>query len=157
MLGLAVSLAGCRTDVTNAASPSENQKGQTQISTITEMAENMKITIKTGKEVFHATLDDNAAARDFIAQLPLTLTLEDYNKTEKIASLPIPLPAADSPGGFEPEKGDIAFYVPWGNICIFYRDFRYSPGLVALGKMEVDGIEKLAAKDRITVTIDIRK
>ena len=156
-LMLAVSLAGCRTDAGNVTSPSADDKGQTHRSTHTETTKNMKITIKTGREIFHATLYDNAAARDFMAQLPLTLTLEDYNETEKIASLPIPLSTAGSPDGFVPEKGDIAFYAPWGNMCIFYRDFRYSPGLVALGKMEGDSISTLAANDRITVTIDIRK
>lgn len=33
-----------------------------------------------------ATLDDNATSRDFISLLPLTLTLEDYNGTERSAA-----------------------------------------------------------------------
>ena len=31
------------------------------------------------------TLEDNSAARSLLSQLPLTLTFEDYNGTEKIA------------------------------------------------------------------------
>jgi len=34
------------------------------------------------------TLEDNATTRDFVALLPLTLTLRDYNRTEKISDLP---------------------------------------------------------------------
>jgi hypothetical protein len=35
-----------------------------------------------------ARLDDNATARDLVAQLPLTLTFRDHNNVEKTAPLP---------------------------------------------------------------------
>lgn len=47
----------------------------------------MKIRIVAGDKAFTATLEDNAAARDFAALLPLDLTLRDYNRTEKIEAL----------------------------------------------------------------------
>jgi hypothetical protein len=49
--------------------------------------ESMKIRIVAGDKAFTATLEDNAAARDFAALLPLDLTLRDYNRTEKIEAL----------------------------------------------------------------------
>ncbi|MFC3228571.1 cyclophilin-like fold protein [Marinibaculum pumilum] len=90
-----------------------------------------------------ATLEDNAAARQFAAMLPLTVTLKDYAATEKVSDLPEKLDAEDAPEGYDPELGDIAYYAPWGNLAIFYRDFGYSRGLVRLGGIET-GIEVLA-------------
>jgi len=47
-----------------------------------------KIRIVVGTNIIPVTLDDNASARDFAALLPLSLTLEDYAATEKVATLP---------------------------------------------------------------------
>jgi len=92
-----------------------------------------------------ALLDDHAAARDFAALLPIELALSDYNRTEKIADLPKRLSVEESPAGIKPAAGDIAYYAPWGNLAIFYRDFGYSRGLVRLGRLEggADAIEQL--------------
>lgn len=156
LLGMALSLGGCRSDAGNSP-PSDKNTGQANATNSIEMAHTMKLTIKTHKGALHATLDDSAASRDFIKMLPITLKLEDYNRTEKIASLPERLSTADSPEGFMPRKGDMAFYAPWGNLCIFYRDFRYSPGLVLLGKIDGEAIAKLVEEDSPTVTIDIQR
>lgn len=114
----------------------------------------MKLNMTTDTGLVHARLYDNASAKDFIAMLPLTLTLEDYNNTEKIAGLPKGLSTSGVPNGYTPHKGDIAFYAPWGNLCIFYRDFRYSPGLVQLGKTDADGISKLTTSQSVTISLD---
>lgn len=90
------------------------------------------------------SLEDNAAARSLLAQLPLDLTFEDFNGTEKIAYPPEGLDIADSPTRCDPAQGTLAYYVPWGNLCIFYRDFRASENLVPLGYVEGD-IEALSA------------
>lgn len=100
--------------------------------------ESMKIRLVAGDRTFNATLADSAAARDFASLLPLELTLRDYNRTEKIADLPKRLSTEGVPDGIDPETGDIAYYAPWGNLAIFYRDFGYSRGLVRLGKIEGD-------------------
>ena len=47
----------------------------------------IKLTVNGNEEVF-VSLDDNQASRDFLEMLPLTLTFEDFNSTEKIATLP---------------------------------------------------------------------
>lgn len=80
-------------------------------------------------------LDDSDEARDLISELPLELTLEDFNKTEKIATLPKKLDVKTQPKGFNPEKGDVTYYIPWGNLAIFTRDFRFSENLVHLGTL----------------------
>ena len=87
---------------------------------------------------------DLASARDLLTMLPLTLTFEDYNSTEKIAYPPRKLTTLGAPASCDPSKGDFALYAPWGNLVIFYNDFTASPGLVPLGRVK-SGLGKLAA------------
>ena len=54
---------------------------------------------------------------------------------------------------FEPSAGDIAFYAPWGNLAVFYRGFRYSPGLVLLGRIDT-GLEMLSRTGSMTARIE---
>jgi len=102
----------------------------------------MKIRMTIDGTSVTATLDDTEAARDFASLLPLTLRLEDYASTEKIAFLPRKLATAGAPKGTDPDVGDIAYYAPWGNVALFYRDFGYSAGLVKLGRLD-GGVEIL--------------
>lgn len=114
-----------------------------------------KVQLNVGDSVLHASIVDSQASRDFLAQLPLTLTLKDYAGTEKVSDLASPLSTTDSPAGVDPAVGDITYYAPWGNLAIFYRDFRYSDGLVRLGGLD-SGIEELASQnDDFTVRISL--
>jgi hypothetical protein len=103
---------------------------------LAQKANTMRIQIDVDGTRLTATLDDNATTRDFISLLPLTLTLEDYNGTEKISNRPKRLSTKDAPAGVDPSIGDITYYSPWGNLAIFYKDFRYSSGLVKLGRID---------------------
>ncbi|MGQ0674440.1 MAG: cyclophilin-like fold protein [Hyphomicrobium sp.] len=112
----------------------------------------MKIRLTVNGKTLPATLMDNATAREFLALLPMTLTLEDYASTEKISYLPRKLSTAGAPAGHDPSVGDITYYAPWGNLAIFYRDFRYSRGLIQLGRIN-SGIEALNVPGKLKVTI----
>jgi hypothetical protein len=117
----------------------------------------MKIRLTFDGKVVEATLLDNATARDLLALLPLTLTLEDYHSTEKIAYLPRKLSTTGAPAGIDPAVGDIAYYAPWGNLAMFYKDFGYSRGLIGLGRID-SGIEALSVPGSLKVTIErVRK
>lgn len=118
-----------------------------------EEATTMKIRLQIDGKAITATLFDNATARDFVALLPLTLTLEDYASTEKITYLPKKLSTTGAPAGFDPSIGDITYYAPWGNLAIFHKDFGYSEGLVHLGRIE-DGIDALKVRGALKVTIE---
>lgn len=113
----------------------------------------MKIRVTINGKSITATLIDSPATRDFIAQLPLTLKLEDYASTEKIAYLPKKLSTQGAPAGIDPDVGDITYYAPWGNLAIFYRDLGYSKGLIKLGRIE-SGMEALNVPSPVTVTIE---
>lgn len=95
----------------------------------------IRLAIPNGESVT-ATLGDGASARAFRALLPLAVELTDYNATEKITDLPKRLTTEGEPAGVAPEPGDLAYYAPWGNLAVFYKDFTYSRGLVRLGRLD---------------------
>ncbi|WP_232789885.1 cyclophilin-like fold protein [Streptomyces jeddahensis] len=100
------------------------------------------------------TLNDSAAARDFAEQLPLNLTLTDFHGTEKIADLSRRLSTSGAPAGADPRVGDLAYYAPWGNLAIYYRDASYAYGVIILGHVPESVTEQLAATDTAAVTIE---
>src|SRR5512134_2112261 len=108
-----------------------------------EEASTVKIRLTFDGKAVEATLLDNATARDLLSLLPMTLTLEDYASTEKIGYPPRKLWTAGPPAGVDPSVGDIAYYAPWGNLAIFYKDFGYSRGLIGVGRVD-SGIEALS-------------
>lgn len=97
-----------------------------------------RIRLTIGDEVLYVDLEDNSAADALFKQLPLTLTFEDFNGTEKIAYPDEALDTSDAPTSCTPAAGTLAYYMPWGNLCVFYRDFRESSGLVPLGRVDGD-------------------
>ena len=113
----------------------------------------MQIQFALNGKVVTARLEDNPAARDFLAMLPMTVTLEDYISTEKIAYLPGRLSTQGAPDGIEPKKADVTYYAPWGNLALFQKDFRYSSGLVKLGRIE-SGFEELLKPGAAQITIE---
>ena len=119
-----------------------------------ERVGSMKIRMRVEGKVVTATVRDSKTTRDFISLLPLTLTLKDYAETEKISDLPKRLSTEDAPPGSDPSVGDIAYYAPWGNLAIYYRDFGYSDGLVILGKID-GGTEAFNAPGSAKVTIEL--
>lgn len=120
-----------------------------------ETMQNARIKLTFNNEEVYVKLDDNETSRDFLEMLPLTLQFEDYNNTEKIANLPEKLSLDGAPSGYDPQIGDFSYYAPWGNLSVFYKDFRYSNSLVKLGTFE-SGIEKLGnMNEDFTVKIEI--
>lgn len=98
----------------------------------------LRIRLTVDEQTLYAVLEDNSASRSLLNQMPMTLTFEDYNSTEKIAYPAHELDTSDAPDNCDPDVGTLAYYKPWGNLCIFYRDFRASSGLVPLGRIEGD-------------------
>jgi hypothetical protein len=115
--------------------------------------DSMKIRIKIHETEVTATLVDNATSRDLVALLPLRLTLEDYGDVEKIAYLPRKLSIEGAPAGSTPSAGDVSYYAPWGNVAFFRKEFRYSNGLITLGKID-SGREALDLTGPVDVLIE---
>ncbi|MDO4559607.1 MAG: cyclophilin-like fold protein [bacterium] len=89
-------------------------------------------------------LEDNAAARDLAARLPLTQTFEDFNNIEKICRLPEKLDTAGVRSGVDPGVADVTLYKPWNTLVFYYKDFGYHDDLAPIGHVE-SGMEQLAA------------
>jgi hypothetical protein len=115
----------------------------------------MKIRLMVNDTVIAtATLDDNESARQFAALLPLSLVLNDYAATEKVADLPGRLSTKGAPDGYKPSAGDIAYYAPWGNLAIFHKDFGYSSGLVRLGRLD-SGLDAMRRPGQMSVRVEV--
>ena len=108
-------------------------------------------------KTYSAQLYNSPAADSLYGMLPLTLTFEDFNGIEKIAYLNDSLNIEGEPDGFQPAKGDLCLYAPWGNLSVFYQDFRYSEQLISLGHIEDGALNEMAGMDEnFVVTIEIQ-
>ncbi|MFH9662494.1 cyclophilin-like fold protein [Streptomyces sp. NPDC017248] len=96
----------------------------------------MHIRLTLDDHPVEATLHDSRTARDFAALLPLTVTMRDFHRTERIGDPPRALDTSGAPDAVTPKAGDLAYYAPWGNLAFFYRDGEHSPGLVLLGRLD---------------------
>ena len=113
----------------------------------------MKIRMTMAGKIITASLEESDSARDFFAMLPLTLPLEDYAETEKIAYLPRKLTTQTAPEGIDPQVGDIAYYAPWGNLVFYYGGYRYSKGLIRLGHFD-GGFEPLLMRGEYPLRVE---
>lgn len=143
-------------DAPDSAAPNEDvpsQEETPQEEEITQMDESKKIRflLEDGAEIIVA-LNDNPAADALHDMLPLELTFEEFNGTEKIAYLPEELPTDGSPDSYDPDVGSLCYYIPWGNLCFFYRDFRASSSLIPLGQVEsgTEFLERLDLSSGVT-------
>ena len=103
------------------------------------MSETIQVSVD-GKS-YPIEMADNADARTFLARLPMTLTFENFGQTERIAYLKNALKLGNAPTSTTPVVGDFAYYIPWGNVCVFIKDFRHSSDLVPMGKMSEEATE----------------
>ena len=115
----------------------------------------LKVKISVGDRIISATMEDNAAGRDFLSRLPLDVTLNDFNNTtEKIF---YPEPALTLEGvkrGCAPVPGDITIYAPWGNVAIFCKNWSHSNDLIKIGHIDGNGISALTTGGDIKVKFE---
>ena len=118
-----------------------------------EVSEAKKIRFLVDGQEILVTLEDHPAADALYTRLPMELTFEDFNGTEKIAYPDEGLPTEGAPTQCDPDAGSFCYYIPWGNFCFFYRDFRASESLMPLGKVEsgLEFLESLNTADTVTV------
>lgn len=125
---------------TTPAAQTSMQQPATQVP-----AQSMKLSMQVGGKNVTIALAENAATQRLIAQLPAELEFKDFNNTEKITYLPNKISVDGAPKGHAPKAGDMCIYVPWGNICIFYHDYKYTGDLVYLGHVE-SGLDTLSTQ-----------
>lgn len=126
MLVGAITLSGNSSHFKHLFSPSPSPNDMTPTATTLQ--------VRVGSEAFTATVQNNETTKAWLAQLPLSLEMEDLNRNEKFAKLPKSLPTEPiNPGTIQ--RGDILL---WGNqtVVIFYETFSTSYSYTRLGKIE---------------------
>jgi len=112
----------------------------------------MKLRMTFNGMTLTATLYDNPSARDFFSMLPLDLIIDNYAENEKIAHLPRRL-TEEANGRFDNERpGDLCYFAPWGNLALFYAEYRWSRGLIRLGRF--DGYEPLLTRGEFPLRVE---
>ena len=111
----------------------------------------MNIIVKSGAHEVVCTLGASRAARDLLAQLPLEVEISDYAGKEKTFSPPRKLDTSDAPPD-DGSAGSLAYFAPWNNVVLFYKDGGPFSGLYELGECAsgATAIEKL--RGRVTVS-----
>ena len=107
----------------------------------------MRIQITIGEQRFGASLAESAAARDLVAQLPLTVDMMDHGGVEKTGPLPSPLSLDGQPDGSDPDVGDLGYYAPGNDLVLYYGDQSYFPGIVILGRLDSDAARRISEFD----------
>lgn len=117
-----------------------------------EMEENiMQIKISTAEYELIYELNGSQAAKSLYSQLPLTTEVEPFSNNEMTFYPPDKLDTADTPlsGG---ETGSLSYYVPWGDVVMFYAPCTPNNSLYELGKIVSgkENIEKLTGEITIS-------
>ena len=84
--------------------------------------------------------------------MPLNIEVKDYSDNEKIFYPPKKLNTADTPVA-NARAGTLAYYAPWGDVVMFFKDFGSASGLYELGNA-VSGNENIQG---ISGTLQIEK
>lgn len=148
---LALPVTACKSDCDNIKRPKTEAFADPDRKDKSNKKNHMKIKMIVNGLTITATMEDNAAAREFIARLPLEIEFEDYNRTEKIF---YPSPKLNINGvkkGCSPQPGDITIYAPWGNIAIFYKNWPQSNDLIKIGRIDGDNIEAFKKTGNIKI------
>jgi len=92
----------------------------------------MKVRVTANSKTTVFKLNDSQAARSLLAQLPLSIKVEDYSDNEKIFYPPKKLDTSNTPLA-DAKAGTLAYYAPWGDVVMFYDNFGSAAGLYELG------------------------
>ncbi len=110
----------------------------------------MNIIVKSETHEVVCTLNSSRAARDLLAQLPLSLDISDYARQEKTFSPPAKLDTTDA----QPDDGSagtLAYFAPWNHVVLFYKNSGPYSGRYALGECrDAAAIEKLRGRVEVS-------
>ena len=114
-----------------------------------------QFSVVIGDTTLTGRLFDNAAARDFASQLPMTLTFGDLHGVEKGAPLPRRLSVDGMPAGDDPQIGDLGYWAPSGNLVLYYGDVGYWTGIMRIGHFDGDMQAVAAQSGDFDATIEL--
>lgn len=153
LLLMTFSLTACNAQVEptqDNTTANTNVKTTTETTSTSTQTKIIKLTT-TNNQTIEIELNNSPAANDLYNQLPLSIDLKDYSTNEKIFYPPNKLNTESTPKA-TPKIGTLAYYEPWGDVVIFYDDFRANNDLYELGHVISGGdiVSELSG----TVTIE---
>lgn len=124
----------------------------------TESGEQTPITLTIGDTVLDAYLNDSAPAQSLMAQLPLTVSLNDSDNDFCGDNIDIEYSDSDVTSGYQ--NGDLVFWIPANNFVIFVSGEENSAStgdLVKLGR--ITSLQEMidALEGQIDVTIALKE
>jgi hypothetical protein len=129
------------------------ERSATPISAPPNTAPQFRVVI--GDTTLTGRLFDNATARDFASQLPMTLTFADLHGVEKGAPLPRTLSVEGMPSGDDPQIGDLGYWAPSGNLVLYYGDVGFWTGIMRIGHFDGDMQAVAAQSGDFDATIEL--
>ncbi|RXJ78930.1 hypothetical protein CRV03_00575 [Arcobacter sp. F155] len=111
----------------------------------------MKISVVSNGNTTVFELNNSQASKDLYSQLPLTIAVENFGDNEKIFYPPTKLSVNNTPKA-NAKNGTLAYYAPWADVVMFYKDFGSASGLYELGEC-TSGLEYIS-KMSGTIKID---
>lgn len=115
-----------------------------------KMNRQIKVTGANGETIVFE-LNNTPAAEGLYNQLPLTVEVENFSNNEKIFYPANELSTKDTPLA-RSGVGTLAYYAPWGNVVMFYRDFSSNSSLYRLGQAVSGG--ELIGELSGTITVE---
>lgn len=128
----------------------------TQLFSVNNIKENtMQIRVQSSGYTIIFELNNSQAATQLYNQLPLEIKVENYSNDEKIFYPPDKLSTSNTPTA-NAKYGTLAYYAPWGDVVMFYKDFGSASGLYDLGHVtsgkeyikELSGIIQIKKESR---------
>lgn len=114
-----------------------------------------ELRITAGGQSFTATLNDTEAARAFVKQLPMTVTMQELNGNEKYFYLPESL-STDAERPDKIQSGDLMLF---GSDCLvlFYETFSTSYSYTPLGQINnAEGLAEAVGSGSVEVTFEMQ-
>ncbi len=111
----------------------EAQRADAVLSIIKQRRQAMRISVQANGKTILFELNHSTAAQELYAQLPIQIEVKNYSNDEKIFYPPKKLATQNTPAAHA-KAGTLAYYAPWGDVVMFYRDFGSASGLYELGK-----------------------
>ena len=115
-----------------------------------------RIAMTTGTAVITADLHDNPTTRDFVASLPVTMSMTRWGEREYYGKVGKRLSdKGRQRNGFE--DGDVAYYVPGGSFAVFFNN-KVNPDiahLIVMGKVTSDLSVFESLGESLTVRIEL--
>jgi len=85
----------------------------------------------------------------------MTIDMVGPRRGREDRPLPSPLSLDGQPEGADPDVGDVGYYAPGNDRVLYYGDQSYYPGIVILGRLNGDAVQRISGLDgSITTTVE---